>query len=189
MSEVADMRVLERVRPLLQRTNEDIGSVVLMTCGIAGSGKTTLAKAVLSDLPQFTRLSNDEIINEKHGLYGVDYPADDALYQQYMQEADTIFQERFRSLLDEGRDVVLDRSLYAKEDRDKLKQIVGEYGGRWVLVFFKALDKEGLWARIRHRSAQPKGANSALDISRGTFEMYCDGFEDPQGEGEIVVEI
>ncbi|KAK7924316.1 ATP GTP-binding protein [Apiospora marii] len=183
------MSVLERIRPHLERSQGDQRPVVLMTCGIAGSGKTTLAKAVLSELPQFTRLSGDEIIHEKHGLYGVDYPADDALYQQYQEENDAIILQRFHSLLDEGRDVVLDRSFYAKEDRDEFKQIIDEWGGRWVLVFFKAVDKEKLWARIQHRSAQPKEANSALDISRETFEMYCSGFEDPQGEGEIVVEI
>lgn len=142
---------------------------------------------MISNLPQFTRLSNDEIVNEKHGLYGVDYPAEDDLYQQYLGEADTVFHQRLRALLEEGRNVVLDRSLYAKEDRDELKQIIGEYGGHWVLIFLKAADKEKLWARIQDRSAQPKEANSALDISRDTFEMYWDGFEDPHGEGEIVI--
>lgn len=119
----------------------------------------------------------------------MDYAADDALYQQYQEENDTIILQRFHSLLEDGQDVILDRSFYAKEDRDEFKRIVDERGGRWVLVFLKAADKEKLWARIQHRSAQPKEANSALDISRETFEMYCSGFEDPRGEGEIVVDI
>ncbi|KAK8050180.1 hypothetical protein PG994_011910 [Apiospora phragmitis] len=189
MSGVTDISVLERICPHLEKSHGDQRPVVLMTCGIAGSGKTTLAKAVLSELPQFTRLSSDEIIHEKHGLYGVDYPADDALYQQYQEENDTIILQKFHSLLEEGRDVVLDRSFYAREDRDEFRRIVNERGGRWILVFFKAVDKEKLWARIRHRSAQPKEANSPLDISRDTFEMYWNGFEDPHGEGEIVVEV
>ncbi|KAK8055653.1 hypothetical protein PG993_000880 [Apiospora rasikravindrae] len=79
--------------------------------------------------PHFTRLSGDEIIHERHGLYGVDYPADDALYQQYQEENDAIILQRFHSLLEEGQDIVLDRSFYAKEDRDEFKRIVEEHGG------------------------------------------------------------
>jgi len=180
---------LERITALLKRSVNGEHPVVLMTCGIAASGKTTLTKAVVAELPSFTRVSIDEIIFEKHGLYGVDYPADDTLYQQYQEEADEIYLDTFRKLLRENNDIVLDRSFYAKEDRDDFKQMVEDGSGRWVLVYLKACSKEGLWDRICERSAKGKRPNSNLDISRDTFERYWDGFEEPQNEGEVVIEV
>lgn len=61
-----------------------------------------------------------------------------------------------------------------------------------VLVFLRAggeRGKEVLWERIRRRSEGVKTPDSALDIDRETFEGYWKGFEDPVGEGEIVVEV
>lgn len=181
-------RIPDDVLPQLGRSAQDDRPVVLMTCGIAGSGKSTLAKAVIAAFPHFTRLSIDEIVFEKHGLYGVDYPADNALYQSYQEEASWIYLERFHRLLDESRDIVLDRSFYAKEDRDDFKSMTEKAGGRWVLVYLKA-DKDLLWKRICDRSAKTRDANSAFEISREIFEGYWVGFEVPRGEGEVIVEV
>ena len=160
-----------------------------MLCGIAGSGKSTLAKAVVEELRQFTRLSIDEILFEKHGLFGVDYPADHNLYEQYQDEADQIYLEHFHRFLQADKDLVLDRSFYAKQDRDEFKKVIEDEGGRWVLVYLKADEKDFLWRRICERSAKDRDANSALDISRELLESYWTGFEEPKGEGEVVLQI
>lgn len=175
------------VDALLQRPPADDQLIVLMICGMAGSGKSTLAKQVLAVRPTFTRLSIDEIIFEKHGLYGVDYPADDAVYQSYQEEAGTIYMDRFHQLLNERKDVVLDRAFYAKQDRDLFKRMAGEKGGRSVLVYLNVA-KEVLWKRICARSQTERDANSALEITREVFEGYWSGFEVPDGEGEVVVD-
>lgn len=189
----------------LQRTTSDSRPVVLMTCGLAGklarnvtisdklsgagAGKTTLVKAVLRHHPHFTRISIDNIIFQAHGIYGVDYPASTDRYDQYMEEADAIYLETFRKLLAEGKDIAFERSCYAKEDREEWRKIAEESGARVVLVFLRAKDKEALWERICKRSRAEKTADNALDISRETFDMYWDGFEDPNGEDEIVVDV
>ena len=88
--------------------------------------------------------------------------------------------------------MVLERSFYAKEDRDEFRGIAEESGARVVLVFLRAEGERGkelLWERIRRRSDGVKTADSALDIDRETFEGYWKGFENPVGEGEIVVEV
>lgn len=144
---------------------------------------------MVENLPQFSRLSIDEIIFSKHGLYGVDYPADAQLLQQYQDEADEIYHMTFKTLLSEKRDIVLDRAFYAKDDRLDFKKMIEEGGGRRVLVYLKAADKETLWTRIVERSTKEKNANSALDISREILEMYWEGFEAPVEEGEIVFNI
>ncbi|KAH6657961.1 AAA domain-containing protein [Truncatella angustata] len=177
------------VEMLIGRTPDDDRPVVVMTCGLAGSGKTTFAKAMQSHFPSFERLSIDEIIFKHHGLYGVDYPANNEIYQSYQEEADAVYLREFQTLLQSRKNIILDRSFYAKEDRDEFYCLIQSHGARRVLVYFKAIDKEVLWQRICARSAKQKDANSALDISRGTFDTYWSGFEEPIREDEVVLNV
>lgn len=131
-------------------------------------------------------MSIDQIIHSRHGLWGVDYPPDK--YDEYGTEADGIYETLFRQLLEEGKDIVLDRSFYAKEDRDHFKRMTEQAGSRWVLVYFKA-SRDVLWRRICERRAQGINADSALDISEALLDAYVEGFEVPVGEGEIVVPV
>ncbi|KAF9692975.1 hypothetical protein EKO04_009026 [Ascochyta lentis] len=174
---------------MLQRTQSDSRPVVVMTCGIAGAGKTTLANSILKQYPQFTKISIDPIIFSAHGIYGIDYPASEPLYDQYQDEADAVYLQNFLELLDEGKDIVLERSFYAKQDRNEFRSIAEKHGARVVLVFLRAKEKEVLWNRIYRRSLNKKTADSAFDISRETFEMYWNGFDNPEDEGEIVIEV
>ncbi|KAH7068054.1 ATP/GTP-binding protein [Paraphoma chrysanthemicola] len=205
-----DFTVRNVLGPHLQRNAPDNHPVVVMTCGIAGeligledvswrlakkmkgSGKTTLAKAIEAAYPNFHRISGDEIIHQRHGIYGIDYEASPSLYAEYQDEQDEIYMSTFRALLDEKKDIILERSFYAKEDRDEYRGIAEKAGARVVLVFLKAegeSGKECLWTRIRQRSKGIKTADSALDISRETFDYYWNGFENPDGEGEVVVQV
>lgn len=168
-----------------------------MTCGIAGSGKSTLAKTILRHRNDFTRLSVDKFIHEKHGLYGVHYPAE--RYADYRDEAaDHNKRELARLLREEPqRNVILDLAFWNKEYRNEYKAIVEAEGGRWVLVYLAA-SRELLWSRIQARRAQRdqlevgdqrRDGDSAYDIEPDVFEMFVGGFEPPTGEGEIVVRV
>lgn len=91
-------------------------------------------------------------------------------------------------MLANGEDnIVLDRSFYAKEDRDYFKTLIEKRGGRWVLVYLKA-PKDVLWQRICARRQERVNADSALEISEDLLNRFFEGFEVPVGEGEIVVE-
>jgi predicted kinase len=95
-------------------------------------------------------------------------------------------------MLAERQDVILERAFYAKEDRDMYREMAEEAGARVVLLFLKAEGEQGkevLWERIRTRREGVKTAGTAYDISRETFETYWSGFENPDGEGEIVVSV
>ncbi|KAF4440959.1 integral membrane PTH11 [Fusarium acutatum] len=180
----------------LFRTRQDGSPIVVMTCGIAGAGKSTLAKAIVAQLPNFKRLSNDQIIYESHGLYNIGYPAEQ--YEAYQQEASRkLIAELERILQDKSNNVVLDLSFYDKEYRDEYKDIVERNGGRWVLVYLDA-SRDLLWNRIQRRRAErdsldandpERNGDSAFDIDDETFDMYLDGFEPPSGEGEIIIKV
>ncbi|SCO42187.1 related to ATP/GTP-binding protein [Fusarium fujikuroi] len=186
----------DQLWPHLFRTRQGDCPIVVMTCGIAGAGKSTLAKAIVTKFPHFKRLSNDQIIYESHGLYRIDYPEEQ--YETYQEEASQkLIAELERILQEKSNDVVLDISFYDKEYRDEYKDIVERNGGRWVLVYLDA-GRDLLWNRIQRRRAErdsldakhPKrNGDSAFDINDETFAMYLDGFEPPRGEGEIVIKV
>lgn len=130
----------------------------------------------------------DEIVAEQHGLFGIDYAKDNELYQQYLDEADEILQQRYEQLLKTRQHIVLDRSFWAKEDRIEHKSKADSFGATWRLIYLKA-EKDFLWQRITSRAAEERNANSALDITPEIFEKYWIGFERPEDEGEITVEV
>jgi len=151
-----------------------------------GAGKSTLAKAIIAAYPAWTRLSIDTILAERRGIWGVDYPPE--LYETYQDEAEKVLNASLDELLRQGKNAVLDRSFYAREDREEIKGRIEAAGGRWCLVYLKA-DRDLLWRRIRERREKGINADSALDIKEELLDSYVEGFEAPQGEGEIVVDV
>ncbi|KEF62808.1 uncharacterized protein A1O9_00781 [Exophiala aquamarina CBS 119918] len=172
--------------PLLQRTEADPRPIVVMTCGIAGAGKSTLAKAIAASPHNFTRLSIDNILFSRHGLYGTDYPP--SLLATYQDEADSIFHSETKSQLLEKINLVLDRAFYAKADRDEYRSLAEQAGARVVLVFLEA-SRDVLWRRIQQRKAAGRDADSALEIPEELLDSYLAGFERPVGEGEVVLQV
>lgn len=153
---------------------------------LKGSGKSTLSHALLARHSTFIRLSIDNIIASRHGLYGTDYSP--SAYSTYQDEAAALFRSELTTLLAAGeRDFILDRSFYAKSDREEFKRLVEEAGGRWVLVFLR-VGKEELWKRIEGRRMGVRGPDSAREIEWSLLGEFVEGFEEPVGEGEIVIE-
>ena len=156
---------IARLAPSFQRNADDPRPMVLIFCVISGSRKSILAKAVVLIFTSFERLNIDSIIHEKHGLYGVDYPATN--YDEYQKEAHQAFEDRLKVLLEQGNShIVLDRSFYAQEDRQDFSGLVRKNGGRIVLVYLKPKNKAVIWQRICDRKTQPKTANSAFEVTK-----------------------
>jgi predicted kinase len=159
-----------------------------------GAGKSTLAKAIANNtttaIPPFTRLSVDTILHAQHGLYNINYPASE--YSTHLTSAAADFHSETMRLLrtTPPTNLVLDRSFYAKEDRDEYRTLAEQAGARVVLVYLKAT-REVLWRRIcaRKANAESEGrdADSAFDVSEEVLERYLGGWETPVGEGEVVV--
>ncbi|KAI0530367.1 ATP/GTP-binding protein [Xylaria digitata] len=179
--------VIVKLLPRILRTQADPRSVVVMTCGIAGAGKSTFSKTLVSAHPNFERLSLDGILAEKHGIFKVDYAPEN--YPTYLDEAADGCAAQLTRLLKEGsKDVVFDRAFWNKADRDEAKNLIESLGARWVLVYLKAPDKKTLWQRICHRREVGVNADCAYEITQDILDMYWTGFEEPHGEGEIVVD-
>lgn len=156
--------------------------LVIMLCGLAGSGKTTYAQRL--EAQGYHRLSIDESLWAQYGRYGIDYPAEN--YHEYSQNVEQMLRSRLRTLLGEGQNVVIDFSFWQRERRQLYKSLIEEWGGRWQLIYLKA-SPQLLRERLEQRSWR-FDANAAFPITEEILSAYLSGFEEPSGEGEIILE-
>ncbi|WP_042399241.1 AAA family ATPase [Streptacidiphilus carbonis] len=155
------------------------GLTVLM-CGIAGSGKSTYARAL--ERRGFVRLSIDETVWRRLGHDPAELaPAE---YEQLKADVEAELRQELVRLLDARKPVVIDYSFWSRATRDRYKELIESRGCRWELVHLKA-DPDTLRRRLALRNEQ-SGANS-VTVSTELLEQYLAGFEEPSGEGEHVV--
>ncbi|KFY74026.1 hypothetical protein V499_05922 [Pseudogymnoascus sp. VKM F-103] len=182
MSEIRS-QVPTELEAALRPLDSDNRRVVVMTCG---SGKSTLAKAIVAKFPSFIRLSIDGYIYDKYGAYDRDYPA--SKYSQYQDEANEALKVRLQEILQGGKnDVVVDLSFAFRASRDEYRTIV-EAGGAQVVIVYLKTDVSELRRRIEERAAAGLDADSAFKMTPEIFDRYVSGFEEPVGEGELVIQ-
>ena len=121
--------------------------LVVLLCGVAGSGKTTHAQRLESQ--GSVRLSIDEEVWRRFGRHGTDY--DESEYAALSRVAEEALQVRLLDLVAEGRDVVVDLSLWQRSSREHWKRLVESAGGRWRLVHLEA-EPEELRRRLAERA-------------------------------------
>ena len=155
--------------------------LVHMLCGLTGSGKTMYAKRL--EAQGCVRLAVDEPIHDRHGRYGIDYPAHD--YPRLYDEAVTEVDRRLVELLEAGQSVVLDHGLWERSNRDRYKRLVEAHGGRWRLFYFKA-EPEVLRRRLAERNRRADA--NALTVKEDMLTGFLARFEAPSGEGEVVLD-
>lgn len=171
-----------KINDFIYQTDMNIPLVVMM-CGVAGSGKTTFAQRLEQQM-DFVRLSIDEEIWATHGRYGMDYPIE--MYEQLKVEAEINLRNELVHLLNEKRNVVIDFSFWQRKRRNEYKKLIEDGGGEWKLIYLKVHPND-LRERLRIRS-QRFDANAAFTITEEILSSSLNGFEVPSGEGEIIIE-
>jgi predicted kinase len=151
-------------------------------CGLTGAGKTTYARSLVDQ--GWLRLSIDEYIFARYGVFGVDF--EEAQWIVYQTEAEKHVREQLVELLDLGRDVVVDLSFWNRTMRDEFKHIVESQGASWELVYIK-VDPVILPGRLATR--RERNDANAFPIEPEMLARFIAGFEAPEGEGETVIEI
>lgn len=157
------------------------GPLVVLMCGVAGSGKTTYAQRL--ERQGYVRLSIDEEVWRRFGRYGIDYDIDD--YARLSQVAEKALRTRLLELIAEGRDVVVDFSFWQRASRQEYKRLVESAGARWRLVYLQ-VEPDVLRRRLAERAVR-FDANAAFPITEEVLTGFLAGFEAPSGEGEEVV--
>ncbi|MEJ5946362.1 ATP-binding protein [Pseudokineococcus basanitobsidens] len=162
-------------------TSRSDGPLVVLMCGVAGSGKTAYAQSL--ERQGHVRLSIDEEVWRRFGRYDVDY--DESDYASFSQIAEEALCARLLELIADGRDVVLDLSFWRRASREQYKRLIESAGGRWRLVYLQA-EPYVLRQRLAER-AQRFDANAAFPITEEVLAGFLSGFEEPCGEGEEIV--
>lgn len=145
------------------------GARLLLTCGLPGAGKTTLAKRLANERHAI-RLSKDEWLWALGST-----PWDEATGERVERELWRHAQEVLRL----GLSVVLDFGLWARAERDALR-IAARDLGVGVELHYLDLPIEELWRRIDLRNADPEWPDTP--IRREHLEEWATIFEAPDAE-------
>ena len=156
-------------------------SNVIMMCGVCGSGKTTYVKQ--KEKNGYIRLSIDEELWKTYGRKGIDYP--DSRYEELSEKVEAMLCERLIRFIKDRKDVVIDFSFWSKRNRSFYRTIIEKAGGTAELVYMKA-SKETLQKRLKKRNTL-LNANSPFIITNEILEHHYNDFEEPRGEGEIIL--
>ena len=142
------------------------GSRVVLTCGVAGSGKSTFARQLES--AGFVRLSVDDEVRRRLESGVLSSDADARLVSISIEED---IRARLIDLVRKGRNVVVDFSFWKRSARDAYRKLVEENGGHAELVYF----------RIDPYRAMPGAGTS------GSIDSYIPDFEVPEADENPIV--
>lgn len=145
-----------------------------LTCGLPGSGKTTLAKRIEQKAPAL-RLTGDEWM---HNLYPGLSTAEAEIGPCRGRVESAQWQVAVRAL-QLGCNVVVDWGIWSKDERDHLRSLAEELGVRVVLCLLDPPIDE-LWSRLARRNAdRPEGV---FDIPKAALLRWSEQFERPSSE-------
>ena len=137
-----------------------------LTCGLPGSGKTTLARQLAVER-EALRFTKDELVLALGGdLY------DDELRER----VEAMLIELAFALLAAGRSVILDFGLWSREERDSLRLRAQAQGVR-VELHVLDVEPEELLRRIDQRYAD--APHTTAEISAEQLAEWASSFERP----------
>ncbi|WP_309606381.1 AAA family ATPase [Phenylobacterium sp.] len=145
-----------------------------LTCGLPGSGKTTLAERIEQEVPAL-RLTADEWL---HQLYpGIS--TSEAEAGPFRGRVERLQWPTAVRALELGCDVVLDWGVWARAERDIYRTGAREVGARVVLCLLDPPVDE-LWSRLSRRNMdRPFGA---FEITKAELLRWSKLFERPTAD-------
>ncbi|WP_416973076.1 AAA family ATPase [Streptomyces sp. 4F14] len=145
--------------------------VLILLCGLPGSGKTTLAKRLVREIPA-VRLCPDEWLADL-GIDLFDEEARDRLERRLWEHA--------QDLLRLGQTVVLEFGFWGRAERDE-KRAVARALGVGVELHHLAVPVDELGRRLAGRGSAP----GLVPVSRELLEGYAAVFQAP-GADELAL--
>ncbi|MGO6787583.1 AAA family ATPase [Rhizobium ruizarguesonis] len=145
-----------------------------LTCGLPGSGKTSVAKIIERDAPAL-RLTGDDWM---HNLYPGISTAEAETGPWRNRVESLQWQIALRAISLECN-VVVDWGVWSRAERDACRKEARALGAR-VVLWFRDVPFEELWKRLALRNAKlPSGA---FYIGRADLLRWAKQFEPPTAE-------
>ena len=139
---------------------------LILTCGLRGAGKTTLATQLAVERSA-VRLTKDEWLWAL-GSSRWDRPTGEKIEQELWRLA--------QEILSLGLSVVLDFGLWARIERDEMRSVAREIGVG-VELHFVDVPADELWRRIEARNSAPPWENEP--IGRADLDEWLAIFQAP----------
>jgi hypothetical protein len=147
-------------------------STLHLVCGMAGSGKTTLAKKLEAALP-VVRFCPDEWIMKL-----LADPADSKENGRLRDIVESIQWETAQHLLSLGTSVVLENGFWGRNERESYRTTAKQLDSRVVIHFLDPTEEE-LWQRLEKRNANlPEGT---FPVRREAIAEWMTWFQKPDG--------
>lgn len=142
---------------------------LILTCGLPGAGKTTLATRLASDRDA-VRLTKDE------WLWNIgSSPWDRSTGERMEHQLWHLAQEVLRL----GQSVVVDFGLWARAERDEMRTVARRLGVGVELHYLEVPTDE-LWRRIEERNSSPPWVDA--QIERADLDEWCSIFQPPDAD-------
>jgi predicted kinase len=141
--------------------------VLMLFCGLPGSGKTTVARGRERDAGAI-RFSTDEWMAD----LGLDFFDD--MRDSLQLRLDKLWKE----LLEHGQTVILEDGTWKREERDGLRQFAKRANAITEIHYFD-IEFSQLWRRLEGRNANP--TYGTVPITRELLEESWRRFEKPDG--------
>ncbi|MGW7686046.1 AAA family ATPase [Kribbella sp. NPDC054772] len=147
---------------------------LVLLCGTAFSGKSTVARALAPMLPA-SIVSLDEI-NERRGLWGGDGIPVKEWLRTHQFASDEV-----RALLAGGTSVIVDDTSSPRFLRDGWRALAAEAAARFTLVYVD-VDHE----TVRRRRAANQADPRRRDVADGVLDQHLADFEPPAPDEHAV---
>ena len=155
-------------------------AIVYFLCGLASSGKTTIAKQIEAEQGA-VRFTLDQRMREKYS-YTI---FDDEYGPLATQEKELIWQEA-QAIVQNGQDVILDWSLWSRQARVEWPQKVVAAGYDYKLIYLD-VPLDVLRQRLADRNANRPAA--VHDIPLEELERFSKIFEPPSTDEGLNLEV
>ncbi|MEU2391912.1 AAA family ATPase [Streptomyces sp. NPDC007369] len=154
----------------------------ILMAGLQGSGKTTLARALVE--AGFRRLCPDEEMFRRYGHYGRDFPRGQFKVREAPVLRDIALE--LQELLEAGHDTVVDHGLWTHEERAHWAATVMEASGAPVLIYLP-VPHEVRWNRVRQRNEQSLVDANSIEFSEEDLLRHAGRFAPPTDEEPHIV--
>jgi predicted kinase len=143
-------------------------------CGVAFSGKSTLARRIADELS--IALISLDAINHERGLRG-----GEGMSIAQWEETSAIAMDRLRQRLKEGESVVVDDTFSRRFLRDRCKAVALEFGAEFTIVFVDTPIEE-----IRFRRDANCQHPTRHHVRDDVFEHHYRTFQFPTADEPVV---